>query len=424
MRNFSVNSREDERLNHTAMAVAAKALHLILFLPALTLFVFFSFFDRGGKLLSSLGVSASQVVLVSLMVCLFVNFATKGNRLKKVNLRYALAFVMYIFFVVLIVSRYANSDHLPLVVQYHMELFFCLLMSLLGFVIASERVVSINAFSFIVVGAGVVYFGYSLAETTASFRGHRFDFSESRNYFASAMAIVAIFCFIHLFQMNSFKSYFLGVFFLGGLGISLLAIFMSGTRSAFFSIVIVASIIFLTRLKNIFYSTVVVGIIAVFVSMILLRFGDFFSVGGSRMDGDLIIAAFQERARLWSSALAVDSLKDSIFGRPFLYDAFGADNLQPHNIMISSFRFSGILISVIFLIFVVMALLISISALTSSNRTNRELAIAGGAFFAVLIYASFSGNLTRIWHFYLCLGIVLGLSGDRSRKLIRRGGLP
>jgi hypothetical protein len=410
------NSRELVRPTLATLGVAAKKLKLILLMSTLFLFVFFSFFDRGGRLVSSFGVSAPQIVLVCLIIFLFLYFATKRSVLRRGYFCYYLAFFVYVFFVILILFRYASSIHFPLALQFHKELFFCVLISILGFVIGSGRAVSVNHFSYIVIGAGCVYFGYAFAEAVESFNGNRYDFSESRNYFASAMAIAGIFCIVHLMSPTSFRPFFRTSLFFGCLAVSLSAIFMSGTRSAIFSIALLGSIIFMARARVIFNK---INFIFLFLmaSLIPVLVSDNLAVIlGLRFSGDFIFSAFRERLLLWMAGLEIDSVNSAFFGRPFLYETFDPDHLAPHNVVISSIRFSGILVSGIFLFFLVPAVLRSISALTFSSRIDKELALAGGAFLVVLIYASVSGNMTRIWHFYLCLGIFLGLSSDRNGK--------
>jgi len=112
-------------------------------------------------------------------------------------------------------------------------------------------------------------------------------------------------------------------------------------------------------------------------------------------------------------------LQEILIGNPGIYPLYQTGELHPHNLLISMWRFTGVLPFIIFLIFI--ALLFSYRFYINKNlitkKERTELFIIVSAFSIIFIYTMFSGHFTRSWHLYWTAGLLSAyLEGIKSKQ--------
>jgi len=229
-------------------------------------------------------------------------------------------------------------------------------------------------------------------------------------------------------QSLSKKTYLLLVLFLSFMGVIL-----SGTRSIMLGLIIVLSLWifyflwkkYLTlRLSKRELLSVMSLVLIVLLSMVglywFLKDIDVTSLF-RRFDSSVLVEAGEQRILGRALAGIPLYLQDIIIGNPSIYPLFQSGQLHPHNILISTWRFTGLLPFVLLtgFIFLLFSYRIYVKKRLLTKRERVELFIIVSAFGIIFTYTMFSGHFTRNWHFFWTAGLLSAyLEGIKKKQII------
>lgn len=374
------------------------------------IFLFYSFFDRGAIYTPVFSVSAAALSGASAGAVIILILIHRFMKTANVNSSIFYFLFFYTAVVLILGAWHATSTYFNFFLIFHLELAMCICFSIFGYLLLKYEILKPSRLAFLIVSSGTLFLFFSFGNAVFSFRGNRFDFSESRNYFSSAMSVVAVVSFVRILVIPSINRIFGILFYSFSFLFSCISIFMSGSKSALYAVLIVCAFLILkSRAIGLFSVIIFSG-----ATLILAEIYDysaiyeFIFVGLSRSSLDGLFASLFERISLWTSSLEIYSLGSLLAGRPHLYEIFDESYIQPHNIFISWFRYSGVFLASILSIITFFALYRSILILADLKSSYGEIIILAAAFFVVFVYVSVSGNATRVWHFYFILGAFLG----------------
>lgn len=228
-----------------------------------------------------------------------------------------------------------------------------------------------------------------LENPTNTFR--RLALSGGYNYSASNYALASFLLFIR-YQIKKER------IFLFFFGICTVLTIIQGSRQAILGLAIVVFISLYNRKKSILIKSLIITIpFLITTYFYLLQFEELTIL--QRFSLDHLSTSSDNRFTLWyRSFFEKERLTDIIFGTPefnslLISEIDSTNYYNPHNLIASTFRYHGIITTII--------LLIIVSQIFFSNRlTINEKLI----FFIPLWYLLFSGELTRSFNFIFILG--------------------
>lgn len=256
----------------------------------------------------------------------------------------------------------------------------------------------------------------------------RVDVLASVNYVSSSLSFISISSVLtlnYLFRLKPkyYLIYLLLATFVGL--ISILSLFLTGSRSAFLSILLFYFIVIFYNFKNLIFNFKIslrsfrTFIFTLLFLIILIGIG-YFIFSNTKSDLSLLISRFnidfisdstEGRLSIWLSSIPT-SIIHFLLGDASLYFLYSnsPDAIHPHNHFLSIIRFTGVFT---FLIFLMLSYQLLKDILTMSNSNiNIMVQYQALLIFSGLIvfglYSLVSGHFTRSWHLYFIIGLAIG----------------
>ncbi|MEM6338995.1 MAG: hypothetical protein AAF673_03610 [Pseudomonadota bacterium] len=203
-------------------------------------------------------------------------------------------------------------------------------------------------------------------------------------------------------------------------------VFLSGSRSSIASIILAALVSFIFQIirsrtrvkpKTIFILTIATNVVIFGISLIYTELSNQYDFTRllSRFEISSIADASENRLiNNWVEAIPSDDVS-ALIGMPHeypLFDDFVSQSaIHPHNLLLSIWRFSGLLPTLIFIFLIISIIFFVINKIRCQSvnyKSYLDLLIISTFTLILFVYTLFSGHYTRHWHFYFSLGILCG----------------
>ena len=364
----------------------------------------------GGKL--------SVVVAFIGVIFIVIHRLLKNKRsfeFDKTNLM-SLTFFFSTFFSILIFSLVYNNTNILL--YFIVEIVSILSVYLFGYLVVRYNYISIQHISTLIVIIALITAYMSVANNLSFYALRRLRGFGGLNYTASNYAISAILALLLSFY-NKGKT-FIRYLFIFAFSILLIFTFLQGSRQALIGLIL--GILLIMFFNKGFYKKIRIYVLLFFIIVIgVSQIGKLFEISSLllRFSSASLDATSSLRFTLYKNALqhGLDAI-DLFFGKPTLYEVYNPDKVgifNPHNIYLSSIRYFGIL-SGLFLLFSIVTIFYRSYRLLKKLYLKKvdlydhmlfSTLVIFLCFFQSHLYTLFSGNITRVFHFYFYWGIIV-----------------
>lgn len=342
--------------------------------------VFFGFFFRTSEDFTFISPGKIAIVL-SLILLIFSGL----SHWKYINSP-TLLFLLFIYCIIVTVLFTFNFK---IIQFYSFEIISILIMYKAGYLASSFKIDLTRIILISCIGVASLGILKLLENPTSVFR--RLALSGGYNYSASNYALASFLLFIRYQQDKQKKFLF---FFI----LCTVLTIAQGSRQAILGLAIVIFLSLYKRSKSILITSLIISIPVLIISYFyLLQFEELTLL--QRFSIDHLTTSSDNRFTLWyKSFFEKEKLTDIIIGTPefnslLISDTESINYYNPHNLIASTFRYHGIITTIILLIIVGQIFLSKRLAL------NEKL-----IFFIPLWYLLFSGELTRSFNFIFILG--------------------
>lgn len=391
-------------------------------------FSFFAFFYRTHIDGENTGesVSGGMISVVILALLTFVFLLHKAINIRNPSLKFGRYFnLSACFFLVAIVattiSYFGNEYSTSIYLNMTREILIIASVFFVGYYTVKSRIIPGSRFLYII-GVLALITMYIISQDLTGYDSiRRLEAFGGLNYTASIFAIATLIWLSFLLgsHTNDLKGklfFFLEIFgFLSCLSMT----FLQGSRSALAGLCM--SILVLLFFKRISVRNMFV-IFSIFVLGIYL-YGSISSRVNlenllNRFSMDFIESSGHSRLAVFEEPFVVMRASDFFFGRPDFYDLLNPNaqqTLHPHNILISALSFFGmfsffvLILGLTKFIFAKIKACVKLFLMNTDKEIMYRLLISALIFFLALLYVSFSGRITRVFHFYFFYGFAIGI---------------
>lgn len=390
----------------------------LLIKPLFVVFIYFGLFSR------TFGIFGITGGLVSVMVSV-VLFGTAVLHLFLFRKNYHVSqftWLLIIFFGLLgvgpLLASFFFAASPSLVLRYSIEIGISLFMFLSVYYFVKEKVITPRFFLYTLAVLGLLVSIQLIVNVLTMVALRRADTLSGLNYMGNSFAM-STFAWIVILYKSQKLGYSLlkRGFIYTALFISILALFMTGTRASMLALLIGLLLYQYFGLKSrrfnryllisagAMVAALVIVALNVDLTMLLNRFtwAELNRMAGIRME-------------IYILSIADLTAAEFTFGRPDLYlfsdDDSGERFVNPHNIYLALIRFNGVYSFVVFTIITLILFdkLMRLYVMNKEKEPFRTMEATLLVFFViVLIYTLFSGGrITRIFAFFITLGYITG----------------
>lgn len=225
------------------------------------------------------------------------------------------------------------------------------------------------------------------------------------NLLGHSLSIATIIIFYWILNNKNTRLHLLLLFSL--FIVNFTSVLLTGSRSSLLILLIGFVLIGFNYIKRINFINILLSIITIVIIMVvfyLIAKNPSFQGLVSRWDIQGVI--YSSRIDIWLKSLDYMTVQNLLVGDPSLYNLYNFNNIHPHNIFLSLLLYTGIIPTIIFML-VIIVWVYKINKLVNKSNLTKSLYIA--ILIAPLLYASLSGELTRIMTIFVIGGIIEGI---------------
>jgi len=269
----------------------------------------------------------------------------------------------------------------------------------------------------------VIFFGALLMSIWIIFESVQLDdlrrfkgFPIGVNFLAHSLAVGALISVYFAFTIR--RSVIFTSLLSAAAIINVLALFFTGSRVAMFGFLV--ALVILVLVGRIISWRILFTVFVLLTGIVLIIYNLYYDEGYqslfARFDIDSMLAVILgHRIYNWGKALELISLESLLVGKAWIYELYGQRVVSPHNIFISILLYNGLMVLILFSYSIFKRLYHVFSSKTESYLRKAFMV----SFLVIpLIYASSSGNYTRVFSIFLILGLIDGWFQFRNNRLI------
>jgi len=232
------------------------------------------------------------------------------------------------------------------------------------------------------------------------------EFGTSVNFLSNSLSIAMVMVVYNLIVQRLVKGSIIRDIAL--LSIISMGLFLTGSRSGVLSFAIGLIVILFDKNK---FSMKKMVILVISIAVIILAINYFLIDEKMKMLLERYTLTFireSGRLELWVESFNGITASSLFLGRPWLYEVYGIGSVHPHNYFISLIRYTGVFPCIIF-IYEIMKLYFGKKAMVIENKR-----LYVSLLLVILVYASVSGNFTRIMTMFIIIGMIKGMESKNE----------
>ncbi len=391
---------------------------LLLIKPLLLLFLYFSLYSRTEGFAGFTGGQLSVLLTFGLLLLVLFHFFFLNKNWYLSQLAYTITIFFILSGVIPLISFFIFDSNPSLIFRFSVEIAITFFMFLIFYYLIREQIITPKFLIYAIAILGVIASLQLLSNLIGAIRVRRLFGLGGVNYLGTSLALGAFSWLMITYnasiQNKSFAKKLISYF---GLLVVLVALILSGTRAASLAFIVGIFLYQFFGMKSKRFRYYLIGLTGLLsVAIFIIAANIDLSLLWSRYSFAQLNYMAEIRFDIYKRSIVDMSIMEFLVGRPDLYLFSSEDSgerfVNPHNLLLATIRYNGILPFMI-LVLISFIILYKYFALYVVHKSVERYRLMEASIIVFLMIVTFytmlsGGRFTRSFTFYIVIGYAVG----------------